>query len=449
MARGGVVRVSRETGDWALIVEPVVGGPGTHQESDPADLLRPSSAHSRNRSTSRILVLFLVLVLAALAPRPADAKYAAIVVDAQTGHVYHEFNADERNYPASLTKLMTLYLLFEAIENKRISWQTPLTASRHAARQPATRLGLNPGDKITAKEATLALIIHSANDVAVAVGEALAGSEEKFALQMTAKARKLGMTRTTFRNASGLPHSGQQSTARDMAVLAEALMSRFPQYYKLFGETAFTYNGRVYKTHNHVLLDFDGADGLKTGYTHASGFNLVSSAVRDGHRLIGVVFGGNTSRSRDHQMESLLDKAFAQIDSRPTTTARAQRAPQRRTSQPAAPPVEVNSSDDTPDVAMGDGGERGEWGIQVGAFYTKEPARTIAHEVAQKYAKFLDGGEIAVVPLSKAKGKVLYRARILGLERTTAYQVCKLLKRAKRPCMELKEQGSQEVAERH
>jgi D-alanyl-D-alanine carboxypeptidase len=404
-------------------------------------LIVASGTRGTSVNVRPLLLTVLVLILSALASLPADAKYASIVVDADTGAVRHEANADDRKFPASLTKLMTLYLLFEAVESKRIGWNTAFTASRQAALRPATRIGLAPGDKITAKEAALALIIHSANDIATIVAEELGGTEEKFALQMTAKARKLGMTRTTFRNASGLPHNGQQSTARDMAILAQAIMDRFPQHYQMFSETSFTYGGRVYKTHNRVLLNYEGADGLKTGFTHASGFNLVTSAVRDNHRLIGVVFGGNTSKARDKHMQRLLDDAFVDVrKGGPVMVKHSAPGPKMPAVALASVTTEIDNSEPT--------GDKGDWGIQVGAFQTKEPARTAARQVVQKYSKLLDGAQVVVAPLQKSKGRTLYRARIMGLEKDTAYQACKLLKRTKHACMELKEAASQEVAER-
>ncbi|MCD6075242.1 MAG: D-alanyl-D-alanine carboxypeptidase, partial [Rhodospirillales bacterium] len=357
-------------------------------------------------------------------------------------------------------------LLFEAIENKRLSWNSPLTTSRHAANQSPTHLALSPGESILAKDAALALIIHSANDVAVVVAEALGETEEKFALMMTAKARKIGMTRTTFRNASGLPNPGQQSTARDMAILAQAMMDRFPQYYPMFAESSFVYKGRTFKSHNRVTLNYQGADGLKTGYTHASGFNLVTSATRDGRRLIGVVFGGNTAAARDQQMMRLLDDAFGRhggaliarnnlpnTQSKSKASARVQNATaQAEAPKPAAKAkrkpaqgddeiVLVNPSLNNPD-------DKSDWGIQVGAFNTKSPAETTARGVSQKYAKLLKGGHVNIAPLANKKGKTLYRARIMGIDKDAAYETCKLLKRAQQPCMELRGSEDQEVAER-
>ena len=222
----------------------------------------------------------LTLILASVAPTASFAKYAALVVDADTGEVHHEVNGNTRNYPASLTKLMTLYLLFEAIDRHEVNLDTKLKISRRAARQPASKLGVVAGETIAVKDAILALIVKSANDVAVVVAENLAKSEREFALKMTAKAREIGMSATTFRNASGLPNRGQMTTARDMAKLARRIIERFPHFYEYFSTPSFTYKGVTYPTHNKMLGHYDGLDGLKTGYIRASGFNLVTSAER-------------------------------------------------------------------------------------------------------------------------------------------------------------------------
>ena len=217
------------------------------------------------------------LLLPVASANTAQAKYASLVLDADTGQVLHSVNADTRNYPASLTKMMTLYLVFEALERGEITMKTQWKASARVARQPASRLGLARGAKIRVSDAVLALITKSANDVATLVAESLAGSERDFALKMTAKARELGMARTTFRNASGLGNRGQLSTARDMATLALALIRDFPQYYKLFSTQKYKHGDRTYKNHNKLLTAYEGTDGIKTGYISASGFNLVAS----------------------------------------------------------------------------------------------------------------------------------------------------------------------------
>ena len=259
----------------------------------------------------------LLGMLIALQTGPAEARrYASIVIDASNGRVLHAENPDRKAYPASLTKIMTLYMVFEALESGKLTMNSKLKVSRRAARMPPSKLGLWAGQTIKVKDAMLALMTKSANDVAVAVAEALGGTESNFARLMTRQARALGMSRTTFRNASGLPNSKQLSTARDMSKLARIVLRKFPKYYKYFSTRSFTYRGRAYSNHNKLLKSFLGTDGIKTGYTHASGFNLVASAVRDNRRLIGVVFGGKTGRSRDKHMKTLLTRAFAKAGKR-------------------------------------------------------------------------------------------------------------------------------------
>lgn len=238
------------------------------------------------------------------------SKYAALVVDAQTGNIIYQENADRVRYPASLTKMMTLYLTFEALKKGRLKMNQTVAVSARAASQPPMRLGVRKGQRITVRDAMMSLIVKSANDTSVVLGEAIGGSETQFALLMTNKARKLGMNRTTFQNASGLHNGRQRTTAKDLAKLAIALQRDFPEYYPLFSRTSFTYKGRVYMGHNNVTKNYRGADGIKTGYIRASGFNLVSSAARDGKRLVGVVMGGNTAISRDRKMVQLLDLGF-------------------------------------------------------------------------------------------------------------------------------------------
>ncbi|MCZ6467248.1 MAG: D-alanyl-D-alanine carboxypeptidase, partial [Alphaproteobacteria bacterium] len=261
--------------------------------------------------------------ISVLSASPGLAKYASVIMDAETGRVVHAVNANTRNYPASLTKMMTLYMVFAALEDGRLSMDQRLKVSARAARQPSSKLGLRKGQTITVKQAILAMVTKSANDVAATVAEALSGSERNFALTMTATARRLGMDRTIFRNASGLPHRGQQSTARDMAVLARALITDFPRHYHFFSTRTFTFGGIRHRNHNKMIATYDGADGIKTGYIRASGFNLVASAKRGDRRLIGVVFGGRSARGRDRHMATLLDKGFRVLDGTPTETAAA------------------------------------------------------------------------------------------------------------------------------
>ncbi len=260
------------------------------------------------------LSIAATLLLAALLLVPADGaqarRYASIVVDAETGEVLHARHPDRQAYPASLTKMMTLYMIFEALERGKLQINQRLPVSRRAASMPPSKLRLKRGSSIAVKDAILSLVTKSANDVAVVVAEALGGSESQFAQMMTRKAKALGMTRTVFRNASGLPNSKQLSTASDMAKLAQALLRDFPVRYRYFATKSFKYSGRSYRNHNNLLKNYKGTDGIKTGYTHASGYNLVASAVRNNKRLIAVVFGGKSARSRDRHMHKLLNKAF-------------------------------------------------------------------------------------------------------------------------------------------
>ncbi|HXJ00827.1 MAG TPA: serine hydrolase [Micropepsaceae bacterium] len=253
---------------------------------------------------------------------PSPEKDAAIVVDGATGRVLYTRNPDAIRYPASLTKMMTLYLLFEALDEGKLSLDTPLITSVHASEQEPTKLAMGPGAAIPVETAIKALTVLSANDVAVVIAEALSGgSEEVFGAMMTEKARQLGMTHTNFHNASGLPDLQQLTTARDMALLARHLAYDFPQYFHYFSAPGFTYNGRSYATHDNLLAAFGGTDGIKTGYTQLSGFNLVTSVVRNNKHVIGVVMGGPTAAVRDHEMMRLLAATFDVAKDNPTLLA--------------------------------------------------------------------------------------------------------------------------------
>ena len=274
------------------------------------------------------LPMVLVLLAAIAWHRDASAqigsdRYAAIVQDARTGATLMAANADEHRHPASLTKMMTLYMLFEALRSGRARLDTPITMSREAAAQPPSKLGLPAGSSLTVEQAILALVTRSANDVAYAVGEHLAGSEDRFAQVMTQRARSLGMTRTTFRNASGLPDFEQVTTARDMALLGRRLRDDFPAYFPYFSTDSFRFRGRFIASHNRLLSEYEGTDGIKTGYINDSGFNIVTSVQRDGQRLVAAVFGGSTGRERDRHMMDILDASFARLGVGPREPAMA------------------------------------------------------------------------------------------------------------------------------
>ncbi|MGJ3265647.1 MAG: serine hydrolase [Salinarimonas sp.] len=261
-----------------------------------------------------LLALMLLCGLAALtvhAPRAEAAynpPYAAFVIDVKTGEVLHAENADARRYPASLTKVMTLYMLFEQLESGRLQLDSPLRVSARAAAEPPSKIGVRAGSTIEVEDAILALVTKSANDVAAVVAENLGGSVDNFARQMTQRARDLGMTNTTFRNPHGLPNSGQVTTARDMARLAIAVQDRFPQYYSYFQRRSFGFAGRTYRNHNRLLGRVTGVDGIKTGFIRASGFNLMTNANANGRHIVTIVMGGRSGAHRDGIVERLVER---------------------------------------------------------------------------------------------------------------------------------------------
>ena len=277
--------------------------------------------------------LALMLILGAVAAQTGEAYAAkrrssglgtpsvaaAIVVDMNTGIILYSQAPDAPRYPASLTKMMTLYVLFGCLKDGKVTLSSDLTVTSHAESQAPTKLGLKQGMTIKTEDAIKALVTQSANDAAVTIAENLAGTEENFARYMTQTARNIGMSNTTFRNASGLPDDEQVTTARDMATLATHLIHDYPQYYAVFETRYFTYNGRKYRNHNHLLFGYKGTDGIKTGYTRASGFNLTASVHRGNKHLVAVVLGGKTGSQRDTAMRALLDKHFAEAsDTKPT-----------------------------------------------------------------------------------------------------------------------------------
>jgi D-alanyl-D-alanine carboxypeptidase len=250
-----------------------------------------------------------------------NPPFSSIIVDANSGGTLQATNADSLRHPASLTKIMTLYMLFERLESGKIRLDTPMEVSDYASRQAPTKLGLRPGQTIRVEDAIKGLVTRSANDAAVVIAEALAGDEDEFAKAMTRKARALGMSKTIYRNASGLPDNEQVTTARDQATLGRAIQDRFPKYYRYFSTEAFNYRGRVIRNHNRLLGRVDGVDGIKTGYTRASGFNLVTSMKRGNRYLVGVVMGGRSGGSRDAVMRNLLAEHLDEAATRRTVAA--------------------------------------------------------------------------------------------------------------------------------
>ena len=255
------------------------------------------------------------------ASAPSGSRFSALVVDADTGYILYEKSAGEERYPASLTKMMTLYLTFDALKSGKLNIEDTLRVSEKATSQPQTNIALSEGERLPVRTAIESIVVRSANDSAMALAETLGGTQWNFALMMSKKARELGMKDTVFKNPNGLPDNSQHTTAYDMAKLGIALRRDFPQYYHYFKLNEFSYNGVTYEGHNRVMGRYDGVDGIKTGYIRASGFNLVTSVKKDGYNLVAVIMGGNTAASRDNSMINMLDQTFAKLESKPKTYA--------------------------------------------------------------------------------------------------------------------------------
>jgi len=385
----------------------------------------------RNNRSYRTYSICSWLVVAAFtmgvwAPLAGARVQASILLNAKTGKILESNNPDSECYPASLTKLMTLYLTFQQLSSGKMTLAQELPVSEHAAAQAPTKLYLKPGDQISVRSSILAITTRSANDAAVVLAEAIGGSESRFAEMMNQRARALGMTRTTFRNASGLPDSDQVTTARDMSKLALAIIEDFPEYYNFFQARRFEFQGRTIYGHDHLLARYSGVDGMKTGYTAASGFNIVTSAVRNDHRLLGVVMGGKTARARDRHMVSLLNTGFATI--RRTSLAQSEEASTGATRTPVARFKKV-SVDDTQqqEAERPDAG----WYVQLGgSFRSATHARRALKSALHSDPEGLRDGNPLVVTLSSGR----YLARFSEMNAAEAVGVCRFLRHKKFTC---------------
>jgi D-alanyl-D-alanine carboxypeptidase len=389
-------------------------------------------------------------------PAPAQAassgwtqtpKYAAIVVDAKTGEVLYAKRADSPRYPASITKVMTLYLVMEQLASGKVDLDDRVMISPRAAAQSPTKLGLRPGDSISVDDAMKALATKSANDIAVALAEHVGGTESRFAALMTLRAKELGMENTHFANASGLPDSRQLTTARDLAILSRAVMRDYPQYYKLFSTRSFDFRGQTIRTHNRLLGRVPGVDGIKTGFTNASGFNIAVSGVQDGRRLITIVLGGPSGAARDNNAEDLMLTGFSVLRRRALgeqiTVAQNLFEP-----EPSGPltrrSVEQGDADQDglkivlasatpPKAASRPKSTKGEWTVQVGAFKAKSDARKQLALVEKRYG----------APFTSAEGVTTgaggrYRSQFKGMSEANAKAACRELKAKKQPCLVIK-----------
>ena len=279
---------------------------------------------------------------------PSSPAFSAIVVDANSGRTLYSADENGLRHPASITKVMTLYLLFEKLESGAMTLQTPIPISQHAAAQEPSKLGLAPGNSISVDDAIKAVVTRSANDIAVAIAEAVGQSESNFADLMTRKAHELGMSEHALRNASGLPNDEQVTTARDLTILGRSLEERFPRYFRYFSTAQFNFDGEIIGNHNHLLGRIDGVDGIKTGYTRASGFNLLTSVHRDGRSLLAVVMGGRSAAGRDRIMANLIGDHIAEASTAHTATAVADASPVEtaapRDEQVVAPPARARQA---------------------------------------------------------------------------------------------------------
>lgn len=440
----------------------------------------------RRLTALRLAVLgTLMLASALLAAKPAEAGYAHFVLDASTGKVLAAENADTLNHPASLTKMMTLYMTFEALRAGRIGWETRVPMTARAARVIPLKLGIRAGQSLTVREAVLGMIVLSANDAAETMCDFLAGRGD-CGTMLTRKARQLGMTRTTFRNGSGLPDARQVTTARDMARLGVALIRDYPSEYRLFSTRAFVFRGRTIHGHNRLMYRYRGMDGIKTGYTNASGFNIVTAVNEDGRRVIGVVMGGRTAGARDAKMAALLNaavpiamarreaapKAVPQVAVAPEPMPEPQREepvvaslgavplPETRYT-PTGKPAKVARGPLRPAADESDDEDVGEatqaalaseepnpdnmssdpdtlWQVQIATVKTEDDARGLLEKARGKAGSSLNG----VMNFAQAAGSGVFRARFIGFSsRETAENACRALKAKSFSCQVISGNG--------
>ena len=426
------------------------------------------------RRLVRLTIALLLSFGAALAPMSeaiaADSRIkAAIIVDANTNNVLYSSSADVLRSPASLTKIMTLYVLFAYLRAGKLKMDTELRVTSHAAGQAPTKLGLKPGSTIKVEDAIKSLVTKSANDAAAVIAENLAGTEENFGRMMTQTARNLGMKNTTFRNASGLPNNEQLTTARDMAILAMHVMRDYPEYYGVFKTQYYTYKGRKYRNHNRLLFGYRGTDGIKTGYTRASGFNLTASVQRGDKHLVGVVLGGRTGAQRDAALRALLDQHWSKATSgKPKATSFIASLLGPATPPPPSrkPVFALASATPSPSAVMpvpaieqGDASGPGDnvraaslspnrpaprdaspsrfagnYHVQVGAFTSESDAQNRLGMVRQRAPKLLNGHLPFTASFTKGSTE-WYRARFAGFSKTDAQSACDALKRMRLECI--------------
>ena len=441
---------------WSLVAAGVpLAGANAQNTSTKARAAPSAKSHAAAKN----------LRASAWVPNPSvGSKDSYLIVDAASGRELASDQADELRHPASLTKLMTLYLTFSALDSGRLSLGDALPVSMTALNAPPTKMGMTPNGSVLVRDAVMGLVTRSANDAAVLLAETLGGDEDSFARQMTQKARQLGMTSTVFYNASGLPNPEQVTTARDMARLANALLRDFPHYYPVFSVLSYNYRGRPLANHNRMLATYAGADGLKTGYTNASGFNLVMSAVRDNRRLIGVVMGGNSAFQRDRLMAELMDRGFMTAQAMSVSPWTSPRVPssarysaanfaqgvgspevvrvnavakaEPASSSPSAPPPATPFRFGT---APGGGPapavtSHGGWVIQLGSFGDSRTAQATLERASSALPEPIRSRGAATVDEVRVAQKTVHRARLTNLSQEEATDGCRRLSQRKIYC---------------
>jgi D-alanyl-D-alanine carboxypeptidase len=431
---------------------------------------------NRAKSASKAicaLLLAATLIAADVSPAFARQNFAAISIDARNGKILFSDDPDGKRYPASLTKVMTLYILFQDLKAGRIRLNSQMRVSRRAASMPATKLNVKAGSTLLVETAIKSLVVQSANDASVVIAENLGGTEANFAARMTRVARKLGMSRTTYANANGLPNAKQVTTARDQATLALRIMRDFPQYYPYFRTTAFSYKGRTFRSHNRLVGNYAGTDGIKTGYTNAAGYNLTTSTRRGEKRLIGVVMGARSSGRRSAFMMKMMEKSFPHaVDGRtiaalagsssgaidPVAPSRTKSAAKEITTPDAQDALAVASqnaavdtdaqtaSTDAPQVSGGlvasekviQSGPA--WKIQVGAYPSKDMAMQEIRGLQSANLRVLEGKQAFTVAFEKGED-IIYRARFSGFNKISARNACLEIAKRGMNCLALSPQS--------
>ncbi|MEZ5831045.1 MAG: D-alanyl-D-alanine carboxypeptidase family protein [Dongiaceae bacterium] len=370
---------------------------------------------------------------------PCPSYSASILVDAGTGKVLSAESPNRQWFPASLTKLMTVYVALSDIEAGRLSFDDKIRVSSHAAGQNPVKFGLRAGQTITVRDAINATIVASANDAAVALAEKIAESEDAFTTRMTGMARDLGMTRTVFKNASGLPADGQVTTARDLAVLAMAFLREFPQYYPMFNQRSVTIGNRSAGTVDSILGAYDGADGMKTGFTCASGYNMVASAERDGRRLIGIVLGSRSGGARTKEMRDLLDAGFASTSPAPVTLVSLLDG--ATAAEDFGPPTILGGADCASPQLIGSdiidsGDELTGWAAALGDYRNRAKAQKALQDAQSKLGRAAGAGQPAIIKRG-AGGLVRYNVLLAGMKRVSAQNACRILAQRSAYCVAL------------